>query len=105
MRNFTREKEKPGASRTRKAIAAAIRLGDTIHNPAIKGDKGWNPLAVTAPDPSYPGAHSTLSEAAATVLSAFGGSRVRLAITLGGVTRTLGGQVAAFVLGHFTGRA
>ncbi len=114
----------------------AIRLGDTIRNPAIKGDKGWSPLAVTAPDPSYPGAHSTLSEAAATVLSAFDGSRVRLAITLGGVTRTfgsfqaaaneaglsrifagqhtrldhqagerLGGQVAAFVLGHFSGRA
>jgi len=112
----------------------AIRLGDTIHNPAIKGDKHWNPLAVTAPDPSYPGAHSTISEAAATVLSAFDGPRVHLAITLGGVTRTfgsfqaaateaglsrifagqhtrldhqagerLGGQVAAFVLGHFFG--
>jgi membrane-associated phospholipid phosphatase len=68
----------------------AIRLGDTIHNPAIKGDKHWIPLAVTAPDPSYPGAHSTLSEAAATVLTAFDGSRVHLAITLGGVTRTFG---------------
>ena len=114
----------------------AIRLGDTIHNPAIRGDKTWTPLAVTAPDPSYPGAHSTISEAAATVLSAFDGPRVHLAITLNGVTRTfgsfqaaaneaglsriwagqhtrldhqagerLGGQVAGFVLGHFTGRA
>jgi membrane-associated phospholipid phosphatase len=119
----------------------AIRLANTIHNPAIRRDKHWNPLAVTAPDPSYPGAHSTISEAAATVLSAFDGSRVHLAITLNGVTRTfgsfqaaaneaglsrifagqhtrldhqagerLGGQVAAFVLGHFlnghsTGRA
>src|SRR5690242_19131898 len=119
----------------------AIRLANTIHNPAIRPDKHWNPLAVTAPDPSYPVAHSTISEAAATVLSAFDGSRVHLAITLNGVTRTfgsfqaaaneaglsrifagqhtrldhqagerLGGQVAAFVLGHFlnghsTGRA
>jgi membrane-associated phospholipid phosphatase len=114
----------------------AIRLGNTIHNPRIKGDPAWTPLAVTAPDPSYPGAHSTISEAAATVLSAFGGHRVHLAITLNGVTRTfgsfqaaaneaglsriwagqhtrldhqagerLGGQVAAFDLGHFTGRA
>jgi membrane-associated phospholipid phosphatase len=114
----------------------AIRLGNTIHNPAIKGDPNWTPLAVTAPDPSYPGAHSTISEAAATVLGAFAGHRVHLAITLNGVTRTfgsfqaaaneaglsriwagqhtrldhqagerLGGQVAAFVLGHFTARA
>jgi membrane-associated phospholipid phosphatase len=114
----------------------AIRLANTIHNPAIRRDKHWNPLAVTAPDPSYPGAHSTLSEAAATVLSAFDGPRVPLAITLNGVTRTfgsfqaaaneaglsrifagqhtrldhqagqrLGGQVAAFVIGHFSGRA
>jgi membrane-associated phospholipid phosphatase len=114
----------------------AIQLGNTIHNPGIKGDPGWTPLAVTAPDPSYPGAHSTISEAAATVLSAFDGSRLHLAITLNGVTRTfgsfqaaaneaglsriwagqhtrldhqagerLGGQVAAFDLGHFTGRA
>ncbi|HEU5388803.1 MAG TPA: vanadium-dependent haloperoxidase [Streptosporangiaceae bacterium] len=73
----------------------AIRLANTIHNPAIRRDKHWNPLAVTAPDPSYPGAHSTISEAAATVLSAFDGSRVHLAITLNGVTRTFGSFQAA----------
>jgi membrane-associated phospholipid phosphatase len=49
----------------------AIRLGDTIGNPAITGDPAWTPLAVTAPDPSYPGAHSTISAAGAGVLSAF----------------------------------
>jgi membrane-associated phospholipid phosphatase len=49
----------------------AIRLGDTIGNPAITGDPAWTPLAVTAPDPSYPGAHSTISAAGASVLSAF----------------------------------
>ena len=73
----------------------AIRLGSTIHNPRISGDPAWNPLAVTAPDPSYPGAHSTISEAAATVLSAFDGPRVHLAITLNGVTRTFGSFQAA----------
>jgi membrane-associated phospholipid phosphatase len=49
----------------------AVRLGDTIGNPAITGDPDWTPLAVTAPDPSYPGAHSTISAAGASVLSAF----------------------------------
>jgi membrane-associated phospholipid phosphatase len=73
----------------------AIQLGNTIHNPRIKGDPGWTPLAVTAPDPSYPGAHSTISEAAATVLSAFDGPRQHLTITLNGVTRTFGSFQAA----------
>ena len=49
----------------------AIRLGDTIGNPAIAGDPTWNPLAVTAADPSYPGAHSTISAAGAAVLTFF----------------------------------
>ena len=49
----------------------AIRLGDTIGNPAIQGDPSWTPLAVTAADPSYPGAHSTVSAAGAAVLSSF----------------------------------
>ena len=73
----------------------AIRLGNTIHNPGITGDPGWTPLAVTAPDPSYPGAHSTISQAAATVLTAFDGPRLHLAITLNGVTRTFGSFQAA----------
>ena len=49
----------------------AIRLGDTIGNPAIVGEPTWTPLAVTAADPSYPGAHSTVSAAGAAVLSSF----------------------------------
>jgi membrane-associated phospholipid phosphatase len=68
----------------------AIRLGDTIGNPGITGDPTWTPLAVTAPDPSYPGAHSTISEAAATVLTAFYGHRQPLVITVGGTTRAFG---------------
>ncbi len=51
----------------------AIRLADTDGNAATIGDPTWTPLAVTAADPSYPGAHSTISAAAALVLSAFFG--------------------------------
>jgi membrane-associated phospholipid phosphatase len=73
----------------------AIRLGDTIGNPGITGNPNWTPLAVTAADPSYPGAHSTISQAAATVLAAFYGDHQQLAITLGDITRTFGSFQAA----------
>src|SRR6266487_3222510 len=76
----------------------AIRLGDTAGNPGITGDPNWNPLAVTAADPSYPGAHATISQAAATVLSAFYGNDQRLTVSSDGdpgVTRTFGSFQAA----------
>jgi membrane-associated phospholipid phosphatase len=76
----------------------AIQLGNTIGNPGITGDPNWNPLAVTAPDPSYPGAHATISQAAATVLSAFYGDHQQLTISSDGdpgVTRTFGSFQAA----------
>jgi membrane-associated phospholipid phosphatase len=73
----------------------AIRLGDTIGNSGITGDPNWTPLAVTAADPSFPGAHSTISQAAATVLAAFYGDRQPLVITLAGTTRTFGSFQAA----------
>ena len=69
----------------------AIRLGDTIGNPAITGDPTWTPLAVTAADPSYPGAHSTVSAAGASVLSSFfdgGGQIVVTSDAMPGTTRT-----------------
>jgi membrane-associated phospholipid phosphatase len=53
----------------------AVRLADTDGNPATTGDPTWTPLAVTAADPSYPGAHSTISAAGAAVLAAFFGNR------------------------------
>ena len=53
----------------------AVRLADTDGNPATIGDPNWTPLAVTAADPSYPGAHSTISAAGAAVLAAFYGNR------------------------------
>jgi membrane-associated phospholipid phosphatase len=76
----------------------AIQLGNTIGNPGITGDPTWNPLAVTAPDPSYPGAHATISEAAATVLAAFYGDHQHLAVTSDGdpgVTRSFDSFQAA----------
>jgi membrane-associated phospholipid phosphatase len=73
----------------------AIELGNTIGNPRIVGDPNWMPLAVTAADPSFPGAHSTISQAAATVLTAFYGHRQPLTITLTGVTRSFASFQAA----------
>jgi membrane-associated phospholipid phosphatase len=76
----------------------AIELGDTIGNPGITGDPTWLPFAVTAPDPSYPGAHATISQAAATVLAAFYGDHQHLTVTSDGdpgVTRSLGSFQAA----------
>ena len=69
----------------------AIRLADTDGNPATVGDPTWTPLAVTAADPSYPGAHSTISAAGAAVLSAFFGNRDEIVVStpaLPGVTRS-----------------
>jgi membrane-associated phospholipid phosphatase len=76
----------------------AIQLGNTIGNPGIVGDPTWNPLAVTAADPSYPGAHATISQAAATVLSAFYGDHRHLTVSSDGdpgVTRSFGSFQAA----------
>jgi membrane-associated phospholipid phosphatase len=62
-------------------------------------DPAWTPLTPTAPDPSYPGAHSTISSSAATVLAAFFGSdRLRFAVrsdALPGVQRTFTSYSAA----------
>jgi hypothetical protein len=50
----------------------AIRAADTDNNPATQADPNWLPESTnTAPDPSYPGAHATISEAAAAVLISF----------------------------------
>lgn len=57
----------------------------------LTGDPTWTPLAVTAPDPSYPGAHSTISAAGAGVLSAFFGDEGQIDVTsdaLPGTTRS-----------------
>lgn len=69
----------------------AIQHGLPTAVPPISADPNWNPLTPTAADPSYPGAHSALSTAAATVLTAFYGTQQPVAITAAtdpGVTRS-----------------
>jgi membrane-associated phospholipid phosphatase len=78
----------------------AIRNADVDGNPLTNADKSWSPLSPTAPDPSYPGAHATISAAAAAVLAEAYGNKTSLQVTsptLPGVTRTFGtfGQAAA----------
>jgi hypothetical protein len=77
----------------------AIRAG-TPGNPAVDpANPAWLPQAGnTAPDPAYPAAHSTISEAAATVLSAFYGPDQMLTVSsdaLPGVTRSFDSFKAA----------
>jgi membrane-associated phospholipid phosphatase len=75
----------------------AIRDATSAGNPAVTADPSWAPL-LTASDPSYPGAHSAISAAAATVLSAFFGSHDRITVTsdvLPGVTRSFTSYSAA----------
>src|SRR6202043_3783698 len=40
----------------------AVRAADTDGNPDTTGDPNWTPLAVTALDPSYAGAHAEISQ-------------------------------------------
>jgi len=69
----------------------AIRLAGEDKDPRIQPDPTWLPLSTkTAPDPSYPGAHSATSFAGAKVLRAYFGDRFTFDITseaLPGVTR------------------
>jgi hypothetical protein len=70
----------------------AIRKADTDGNPKTVADHNWLPLAGnTPPDPSYPGAHSTISAAGAEVLASFFGDHQRFSVispALPGVTRS-----------------
>jgi hypothetical protein len=50
----------------------AIRAADSDDNPKTLAEPNWLPQSTnTAPDPSYPGAHAAISNAAATVLISF----------------------------------
>lgn len=59
----------------------AIQQGGGSVNPAIAADHAWNPLTPTAADPSYPGAHSALSAAAADVLTGAFGTDQEVTVT------------------------
>ena len=60
----------------------AIRLAGEDNDPRTQADPNWLPLSTkTAPDPSYPGAHSANSFAAAHVLRAYFGDRFTFDVT------------------------
>src|SRR6266566_5651059 len=69
----------------------AVRLAGTDENPQTEPNPTWLPLSTrTAPDPSYPGAHSAISKAGATVLSFYFGDQFTFDVSsesLAGVTR------------------
>jgi membrane-associated phospholipid phosphatase len=69
----------------------AVKLAGDDGNPHTEPDPNWLPLSVkTAPDPSYPGAHSAISFAGAEVLKSDLGDRFTFDVTsesLKGVTR------------------
>jgi hypothetical protein len=69
----------------------AIRNADADGNTDTVADPNWTPLSATAPDPSYPGAHGTISAAGSAVLSAIYGNDFRFSVTspaLPGVERS-----------------
>jgi hypothetical protein len=69
----------------------AVQLADTDGNSLTDPNPAWLPLSTkTAPDPSYPGAHSAVSKAGATVLGFYFGDQFTFDVTsesLAGVTR------------------
>src|SRR5262245_63288292 len=76
----------------------AIRAADTDGNDDTAADAGWTPLLVTPAFPSYTSAHSTVSAAAAGVLSALFGPNYQFTVTADsqpGVTRSISAFAAA----------
>ena len=69
----------------------AIQMAADDNNPRTVADSAWLPLSgKTAPDPSYPGAHSAISTAGSWVLRNYLGDGISLDVTsesLPGVTR------------------
>jgi PAP2 superfamily len=70
---------------------SAVQLANTDGNPQTDQNPTWLPLSTkTAPDPSYPGAHSAISKAGATVLGFYFGNQFTFDVTseaLAGVRR------------------
>jgi hypothetical protein len=52
----------------------AVRAADNDGNPDTTGEPNWTPLAATALDPSYVGAHAEISQSAAVALRDFFGT-------------------------------
>jgi membrane-associated phospholipid phosphatase len=79
-------------------VTAIQFAGDSSINPATQSDPTWTPLIVTPNFPSYMSAHSTVSGAAATVLTSLFGSNYRFTAGsdgLPGVTRSFASFAAA----------
>ena len=66
----------------------AIQAADTDGNDATEPDTTWTPLLVTPNFPSYTSAHSTVSAAAAGVLSALFGDDYHFTVSAESVTHT-----------------
>jgi len=66
----------------------AIRAADTDGNDATEQDMNWSPLLVTPNFPSYTSAHSTVSGAAAEVLTALFGDHYQFTVSAISVTYT-----------------
>jgi hypothetical protein len=66
----------------------AIRAADTDGNPDTEADANWTPLLVTPNFPSYTSAHSTVSAAAAEVLTALFGAENSCSVGAEGVPYT-----------------
>src|SRR5262245_35763357 len=75
----------------------AIGAADTDGNAATEPDTSWSPLLVTPPFPSYTSAHSTVSGAAAEVLTALFGDHYQFTVSAVSVpsTRSFGSFEAA----------
>jgi membrane-associated phospholipid phosphatase len=77
----------------------AVREAGNDGNPGTDGNLDWLPLNnKTAPDPAYPGAHSTVSYGAAEVLLSFFGDQFEFSVTsevLPGVQRDFHSFTAA----------
>jgi membrane-associated phospholipid phosphatase len=76
----------------------AIRAADTDGNPDTEADATWTPLLTTPNFPSYTSAHSTLSAAAAGVLTALFGDDYHFTVgaeSVPGVTRSFDSFEAA----------
>ena len=58
----------------------AIPLADTDGNPSTTADPSWTPLLITPAFPEYPSGHSTVSGAAATVLTRIFGNGTSFSI-------------------------
>jgi hypothetical protein len=60
----------------------AIQMAGNDNNPRTTPDTTWAPLSTkTAPDPSYPGAHSAISTAASWILRNYLGNQIALDVT------------------------